>query len=441
MRHSQLLASGLLAFAFACAVNSTNGDPLADTTVRAQGTIILGASHSPGSSTVSPSVEVSFVPDTSATMTVCGQTAIDTCTVIQAPDCKSLGCKVGETCGWDSSCSSACVPSCTLSCGDNQRCSMGGDGSMSCVAIQTFDAGPIAFSGTNMPIAVYPPYAWKGTSEGSPFVPGASIRVQAEGPTAAGFASFDMSFNATTLLEANPSLDTLNLDDVFGTSDLGLGWVPGKDRIYVLATGAGASAKCLADDTVGSFTMPRAVLDAVIGGTGVNAVSLAIQRWRIERHQDAKTLGTLDAQTIQPKAWLDLVTTSTESIALQACTTNETSCGTKCVNTNTDPNNCGGCGNSCNGKSCVSGTCSTSSGGTCNSCEATANTGTCSSEFASCTGQCQSLLSCVNGCAGNTTCVSSCYSSYPSGQSAFANYFSCLCGSACTTECATTCGG
>jgi len=444
MRHS-FVASSLLAFAFACAATSSTTDPLADMTARAQGTIALGASHSPGSSTVTPSVSVSFVPDTTQTMSSCGQTQIDTCVVTQAPDCSSLSCKTGETCGWDGSCNAACIQECTLTCGDGQTCNLASDGSMSCVAAQTFDAGAIAISGTTMPISVYPPYAWKTSDDGAPFAPGAQLRAQAAGPTGAGFAAFDISFQATTLLEANPPLDQLNLDDVFGGSDLPLGWVPGNDRVYVLATGVGGSAKCLADDTKGVFSLPRDVINALVTSNNqtVNSLTLSIQRWRLERHQDAKTTGSLDDATIQNKAWLDMITTSTESIALQACKSGETSCGTTCVDTNTDPNNCGSCGNSCNGKACESGSCSTSSsdgGGSCNACESTANSGQCALQYEQCTGQCQSLMTCVSGCAGDSTCMSSCVSEYPSGESAFESYFECLCGTACSTECATQCG-
>ena len=441
MRPSKILASGVLAFAFACAGNSTFGDPLADTTPRAQGTIALGATHSPGSSTIAPSVSVSFVPDTNATFTSCGQTSVDSCVVTQAPDCKSLGCKAGETCGWDDSCNASCVAACTLSCGENQKCSRDSSGDQKCVAIQTFDAGPIAVSGTNMPVSVYPPYAWKASDDGSPFTPGADLHVYAAGPTGAGFVSFDASFKATTLLEANPSLDQLSLDDVFGDSDLSLGWVPGSDKVYVLASGAGGSARCVADDASGSFTLPRDVITQVIGDAPSPAMTLAIQRMRLERHTDLKTTGSLDDQTIDSHAWLDLVTTSTETIGLQACSSSQSSCGAKCVDTKTDASNCGSCGNSCNGNACVNGSCQTSSGGSCSSCESGANSGECSSEYAACTGTCKSLLSCVTSCNGDSTCASDCYSTYSSGVSAFDSYYSCLCGSACTTECATVCGG
>jgi hypothetical protein len=440
MRHFEIVASGMLAFAVACAATGTSVDPLADRTARAQGTIVLGATHSPGSSTITPSVSVSFVPDTTATTSFCGQTTEGTCVVTQAPDCKSLGCKAGETCGWDDSCNASCIPACTMSCGDGQTCKRDSDGNESCVAVQSFDAGPIAVSGTNMPVSVYPPYAWTAADDGSPFAPGADLHVYAAGPTGAGFASFDHGFKATTLLEANPSLDQLSLDDVFGDSDLTLGWVPGNDTLYVLASGAGGSARCVADDTQGSFTVPRDVLSMVIGDADVPAMTLSLQRMRLERHKDATTVGSLDDQTIDSRAWLDLATTSTESIALHACTSSQTSCGAKCVDTGTDPDNCGSCGNSCNGGSCESGSCQ-SSGGSCSSCQSSANSGACYSEYASCTGTCKSLLSCVMGCGGDSTCASDCYSTYPSGQSAFDSYYGCLCGTACSSECATECGG
>ncbi|HEY1956272.1 MAG TPA: hypothetical protein VGH28_11685 [Polyangiaceae bacterium] len=441
MRFSKLAATGFVAFIVACAANSSTVDPLSDLTPRAQGIISLGATHTPGSGTVSPSVSVSFVPDTTAVLSACGTQTEGTCVFTQAPDCTNLGCKVGETCGWDDSCSSACVPACTLSCGENQKCTKGSDGSQSCTPIQTFDAGAIAISGANLPIAVYPPYGWKTSDEGSPYAPGADLHVTAAGPTGAGYASFDLSFKATTLLEANPSLDKLNLSDVFGDSDLTVGWLPGNDRVYVLATGAGGEARCLANDSDGTFTVPRDVLTAVMTDK-VQALQLSIERMRLDRHQDLKTVGSLDSQTIQSHAWLDLETTSTETMSFQACTSTQTSCGAKCVDTKSDPDNCGSCGNSCNGGSCLEGSCqSTTGGGSCGSCQAGANTGECASPYAQCTGECKSLLSCVEGCAGDTTCASNCYSTYPSGQSAFTSYYSCLCGSACPTECSTECGG
>lgn len=444
MRTSQIVAAGLVAFAFACATNTTTTDPLADTTARAQGTVTLSASHSPGSSTVTPGVSVSFVPDTSGILTACGQTDISSCTVTQAPDCKTLGCGTGESCGWDDSCNAACIPACTLSCGQGQKC-VRDNGNQSCVAIQTFDAGPVAISGGTMPITVYPPYGWKGTDEGAPFAPGANLRVQAQGPVGAGFASFDISFQATTLMEANPPLDQIDLGTFFGSDDVMLGWVPGNDRVYVNLQGAGGSARCLAKDSSGAFSLSRDVINAVEGSGDlqVQAVTLSLERVRLDRHQDAKTVGSLDNQTIQTHAWIDVATTSTESIALQACKSTQTSCGSKCVDTQSDPNNCGSCGNSCGAGSCVQGSCQTSQGGTCTQCQtqADSSSGMCASEYASCTGTCKSLLLCVMGCNGLSSCSQSCYSTYSSGNtSAFQSYTSCLCGSACTSECATQCG-
>jgi hypothetical protein len=441
MRHSKLVASSLLAFAFACAGTSTTVDPFTDLTVRAQGTIALGATHAPGSSTVTPSVSISFIPDTTTILTSCGETTTDTCVVTQAPDCTSLSCATGDSCGWDASCNATCVAPCTLTCPSDQQCTIAGDGSSSCQPTQTFDAGPIAISGTTMSVAVYPPYAWKAADDGSPFAPGADLHAQATGPTDAGFSSFNIDFHATTFLEASPSLDQLALSDVFGSSDLTLGWVPGSDRVYVLATGAGASARCLAQDASGTFTLPRSVISQVLGSQGVNALTLSLERLRLERHQDLKTVGSLATATVQSKAWLDLITTSTESIALQACQTSQTSCGSKCVDTQTDADNCGSCGNSCNGKACVGGMCQTSTGNSCTTCQASADGATCSSSYTSCTGDCKSLLTCAMACNGDTTCQSNCLSQYPDGESAFEDYFTCLCDTACSSECSTQCGG
>jgi len=441
MRSSQLLGTTLVGLLIACATNATSTDPLADTTARAQGTITLSASHSPGSSTVTPGVAVSFLPDTSTVITACGHTDVASCVVTQAPDCKSLGCGIGETCGWDDGCNAACIPACTLSCGQGQKCLRDGNGDQSCVAIQTFDAGPVAISGGTMPITIYPPYGWKGSDDGAPFAPGANLRVQAQGPVGAGFAPFDISFQATTLMEANPPLDQIDLGTFFGSDDVMLGWVPGNDRVYVNLQGAGGSARCLAHDASGAFSLPRDVINAVMGDSDVQAVSLTLQRVRLDRHQDAKTTGSLDNQTIQPHAWIDVATTSSESIALQACKSTETSCGAKCVNTDTDSSNCGSCGNSCGSGSCYQGSCQTS-GGSCSACQvqADSSTGICASEYASCTGTCKSLMTCVMGCSGDSTCAQSCADTYPSGMTAFQPYFSCLCGSACSSECATQCG-
>ncbi|HSQ63190.1 MAG TPA: hypothetical protein VLM85_08230 [Polyangiaceae bacterium] len=434
---ARLLTLSAVGLVVACATNVTPTDPFADYTTRAQGTIVLRASHAPNDSTIAPSVAVSFIPDSTA-LSRCGTTTSGTCEITQAPDCSSLKCGMGETCGFDDSCQASCVKACTKSCGADQNCAFESDGTMACHAIESFDVGPIAFSGTEMPIALYPPYAWKTADTGSPFAPNAALRVTAEGPTGAGFVGFDTSFTATTLLEANPPLDQLALSDVFGSDDLHLGWTPGNDRIFIEATGAGGSARCWAADPAGGYDLSRDVLSAVMGDT--NAVQLSIERYRLDRHKDMKTTGSLDGQNVQPVAWLDLVTSSTESISLEACTSTQTSCGSKCVDTSSDPNNCGSCGNSCSGGACVSGSCQSSSSGSCSSCQASADVGSCSSEYSSCTGTCKSLLTCVESCGSDLTCQQTCQSTYPSGASAFSSYWSCICGTACSTECGPACG-
>ena len=38
-----------------------------------------------------------------------------------------------------------------------------------CEKVESFDAGPIAFSGTAMAISLFPPYSYEAKSDGSPF--------------------------------------------------------------------------------------------------------------------------------------------------------------------------------------------------------------------------------------------------------------------------------
>jgi hypothetical protein len=79
------------------------------------------------------------------------------------------------------------------------------------------------------------------------------------------------------------------------------------------------------------------------------------------------------------------------------CPAPSSNCGTSCSNTQTDPNNCGSCGHSCNGSSCVGGACNCSSagltlcGGTCVNVQSDA--GNCGS----CGHQCIAGVPCVAG--------------------------------------------
>ena len=47
------------------------------------------------------------------------------------------------------------------------------------------------------------------------------------------------------------------------------------------------------------------------------------------------------------------------------CNPGQTSCGGACIDTATDPNNCGSCGKSCHGAACSNGSCSVGTGSTC----------------------------------------------------------------------------
>ena len=73
-----------------------------------------------------------------------------------------------------------------------------------------------------------------------------------------------------------------------------------------------------------------------------------------------------------------------------ACPANEVNCSSVCVNTQTDANNCGACGNACtNGQSCVSGSC----------------TVVCPAGETACAGQCVNIQSDRNNCGSCGECL------------------------------------
>jgi hypothetical protein len=98
------------------------------------------------------------------------------------------------------------------------------------------------------------------------------------------------------------------------------------------------------------------------------------------------------------------------------CPSGQTDCGGKCVDTRTDPNNCGVCGTKCRSGLCVNGLCCPPGAGKCgNSCCSLTCCGgnTCvdtqhdKNNCGSCGNKCDACSTCQNG-----TCVSSC----PQGQ-------------------------
>lgn len=339
--------------------DATQGPP------HALGVLVLGESHLAGQSTMTPLVSVSFVPST-AGVTACA-TKVEGCAVTVAPRCKSDGCASGEVCAFDASCKPTCkkIPTCNVTCADDETCApdpKSKTGAGKCQKKESFDAGPLAFSGTTTAISLFPPYAYRAQSDGAPFVSGASLRVKAQGAVGAGFAAFDESFTATSFIQTKPALEKLHKEDVFGQGPLTVGWVPGEDAIVVTVASQYGSAQCPADDAKGSFAVPRAVIDAVRSspdGSGKSgSVTASIARQRRELKKDKRTVGSLSGATVEPVGWLELVTSSMESSAFQGCSGESVACADACVDVSVDADNCGACGHACGASEhCAAGKC------------------------------------------------------------------------------------
>lgn len=369
MRLTNLLPLGLLTFIAACAASgASTGDPNAlpgatepsgtedstvplpedDETPHALGTIVLGESRTSQTGDSSPIISASFVPDAKASKAC--TTKIGTCELAEVPRCTTgtaQGCASSEICTFDDSCEAKCVKACTKACGASERCvfsskSSGSDG-MACEKAPRFDAGAIAFAGTTTPITLFPPYGVTPDGNGAPFMARSEIRVQASGAAEAGFEKFDEKFTSTTFLETHPPLRDLARGTVFGSGDVTIGWVPGEDRIVITATGPLGAAKCTAKDQDGEYLLPREVIREVMGGTDTGSgLTLTVTRERREIRRDKTALGSP-----HEKAYLELVTSSSESHAFASCGAGYTLCDDQCVDTRSDSQNCGACGKTC----------------------------------------------------------------------------------------------
>jgi hypothetical protein len=306
-----------------------------------------------------------------------------------------------------------------------------------CRKKESFDSGAVAFAGTTVPITLYPPYKYSGPATGAPFLAGADITVQGSGAVGAGFTQWQQSIKATQFLQTK--LDSLTPAVVFGTGALPVDWVAGSDTITITLGGLGGAVVCQADDTAGHYDVAREAVVAALGTS--STLSVSVSRQHLDIKKGVSTKGMLSSATIQSEGWVKLQTYSTESTSFQGCTNGLAMCGGKCTDVTTDSNNCGQCGNVCTNGSCSAGTCG-GSGQTCQQCETNATTGSCKTQYTACNSNsaCVSLSNCIANCNGNSTCVNNCASTYSTGVTAYNNYVSCICNTACYTECKTQCG-
>jgi hypothetical protein len=420
------------------------------------GTIILGEAHGSGTSKSTPIVSATFIPDAILSKT-CKKKLTDACEIQEVPKCtkvtsSSTGCNSNELCSFDTSCKAVCKPIavCETACEKDEVCkstsTSGTSTTGECVKVTSFDAGPLAFSGTTTSITMFPPYSFESTGSGAPFLGGAELHVQASGATDAGFEKFDEKFTATTFLQTTPSLSKITRDKVFGTGALPIAWAPANDTILITVSGAGGSATCKVQDSLGKFDVPRSVVKAAQGDgtsttTSSTSLSISVARQRKEVKKDKHAKGSLELLSVKPDGWLELVTLSTESASFQGCSSGQEMCGDTCTDTSYDRDNCGTCGNVCSSsQSCYNGTCSggSSSGstGTCTTCRSNAKVGSCSTYNSACQADvdCYDLSYCASNCT-TASCISSCESQYPAGVTKWSPLKSCL-----SSYCSSSCG-
>ena len=417
------------------------------------GTILLGEAHGSGTSKSTPIVSATFIPD-AVLGKACTKKLTDECVIQEVPKCtkvtsSSTGCNSNEVCSFDTSCKATCkaIAVCETSCESDEVCKATSTSSTStvgeCVKVGSFDAGPLAFSGTTTSITMFPPYSFESTGSGAPFLGGAEIHVQASGATEAGFEKFDEKFTATTFLQTTPSLSKITREKVFGTAALPIAWAAAADTILISVSGAGGSATCKVKDSLGKFDVPRSVVKAAQGDgtsttTSSTSLSISVSRQRKEVKKDKHAKSSLDFISVKPDGWLELVTLSTESASFQGCSSGSGHLRRHLHRRDLRHPELRRLRQVClSGQSCSNGTCSGGSGsGTCTSCRSNAKVGSCSTYNTACEANfdCSDLSYCAASCT-TASCITSCESQYPAGVTKWSPLKSCL-----SSYCSSSCG-
>ncbi len=326
----------------------------------ARGIITLGETVSTVSQTVVPHISATFVPDFTGDSDLRCGAEIDGCFVAAVPQC-ATPCDIGESCSFSDSCQPVCQAPCDLACAAGEECYYPLPGVPGCKQLETFDAGTLTFEGTTVPITLYPPYVLPPGVTDPLSVPGTQVTVTASGAAGAGFDAFSASMMTAEPLVA--SLETLTTGEAFGTQAMPLTWVAGEavDSVRVVlsvltATGTG-TVQCDAPDT-GTFAVPRAAINSAIGIDEPQSMTVTLERRRSTVTKGLQTKGELVGQTVQPAAWVELVSASATSASVAACGSGQSACGTECISTDYDELNCGECGNVCDvGETCDLGVC------------------------------------------------------------------------------------
>lgn len=425
-----------------CPAGDSEPDP---SEPHALGVISIGESHASSGGTASASLSASFVPDAAGMVNPGACTReVAGCQLPVNPDCGGT-CGEDQVCSFDGACASVCTRICDAECGPSQECYFPAPDSPACRERRSFDAGSLAFSGTTTPVTLFPPYAFDGVDEGSLFIDGSQITVQATGAVTAGYEPFEASFSATQLLRTNPPLHQLGLTEVFGTADISVQWIAGDDDIQVSASVRGkdgtlGSLTCPANDADGAFAIPRAAIDAALDGDTLDRISIAVTRRRTEMAYGIGTTGDLVDVVVQPTGWLELSTHSTETAELEGCQGAEELCGNMCIDTDWSDDNCGACGNDCGIETCRNGTCSGTA--SCNTCvnDSSSGNGGCASAYNNCTNDadCAALRTCIGNCT-TAGCNQECANSHPDGINLYNSWVGCICNQECTDACYEAC--